>query len=197
MNSASATARTGSHDRQHQQAGHPPHQWTMSRRAPSVELQSPVMLSAGSLSPPSLSAIRGTASRDRRSHVTEHLPACLPADNATRLSGLRRCSVYAGFILRTDVDRSNNTHTHTSGCTRKVKPIWILLKQRDSEWQWQVCTSLQTDNHASTSPLSVLQSGCPSCRPTNSVKALKAYCCCTGSNRLGLCVCVCVCVCDL
>jgi len=55
---------------------------------------------------------------------------------------------------------------------------------RDSEWQWQwqwhqlghmqVCTSLQTDNHASTSPLSFLQAGCPSCRPTNSVKALKA-----------------------
>jgi len=35
--------------------------------------------------------------------------------------------------------------------------------------------SLQTDNHASTPPLKVfLQAGCPSCRPTNSVKALKA-----------------------
>jgi len=48
------------------------------------------------------------------------------------------------------------------------------------EWQWhqlsymQVCTLLQTDNHASTPPLSFLQAGCPSCRPTNSVKALKA-----------------------
>jgi len=41
----------------------------------------------------------------------------------------------------------------------------------------QVCTSLQTDNHASTPPLSFLQAGCPSCRPTNSVKALKAHCC--------------------
>ena len=38
----------------------------------------------------------------------------------------------------------------------------------------QVCTSLQTDNHASTPPLCFLQAGCPSCRPTNSVKALKA-----------------------
>ena len=38
----------------------------------------------------------------------------------------------------------------------------------------QVCTSLQTDNHASTPPLFFLQAGCPSCRPTNSVKALKA-----------------------
>jgi len=37
-----------------------------------------------------------------------------------------------------------------------------------------ICTSLQTDNHASTSPLSFLQAGCPSCRPTSSVKALKA-----------------------
>jgi len=52
---------------------------------------------------------------------------------------------------------------------------------RDSEWQWhqlgdrQVCTSLQTDNDTSTSPLSFLLAGCPSCRPTSSVKALKAY----------------------
>jgi len=49
----------------------------------------------------------------------------------------------------------------------------------DSEWQWHqlgrmhVCTSLQTDNHASTPPLIFLQARCPSCRPTNSVKALK------------------------
>ena len=55
-----------------------------------------------------------------------------------------------------------------------------FTEARDSEWQWhqlghmQVCTSLQTDNHASTSPLSFLQAGCPSCHPTNSVKALKA-----------------------
>ena len=38
----------------------------------------------------------------------------------------------------------------------------------------QVCNSLQADNHASTPPLSFLQAWCPSCRPTNSVKALKA-----------------------
>ena len=38
----------------------------------------------------------------------------------------------------------------------------------------QVCISLQTDNHASTPPLSFLQTGCPSCCPTNSIKALKA-----------------------
>jgi len=38
----------------------------------------------------------------------------------------------------------------------------------------QVRTSLQTDNHTSTPLLSFLQAGCPSCCPTNSVKALKA-----------------------
>jgi len=41
----------------------------------------------------------------------------------------------------------------------------------------QVCTSLQTDNHASTPPLSFLHAGCPSCHPANSVKALKARLC--------------------
>jgi len=38
----------------------------------------------------------------------------------------------------------------------------------------QVSTSLQTDNHTSTTPLSFLHAGCPCCRPTNSVKAMKA-----------------------
>jgi len=36
----------------------------------------------------------------------------------------------------------------------------------------QICTSIQKDNHASTPPLSFLQAGCPSCHPTNSIKAL-------------------------
>ena len=55
-----------------------------------------------------------------------------------------------------------------------------FTKARDSEWQWhqlgymQVCISLQPEDHASTPPLSFLQAGCPTCRPTNSVKALKA-----------------------
>ena len=63
---------------------------------------------------------------------------------------------------------------------QKGKTNLDFTEARDSEWQWhqlghmQVCTSLQTDNHTSTPPLSFLQAGCPSCRPTNSVKALKA-----------------------
>ena len=41
---------------------------------------------------------------------------------------------------------------------------------------WAICKySPHPDNHANIPPLSFLQAGCPSCRPTNSVKALKAY----------------------
>jgi len=56
-----------------------------------------------------------------------------------------------------------------------------FTEARESGWQWQqlghmqTCTSLQTDNHASTPLLSFLQAGCPSCRPTNRVKALKDH----------------------
>jgi len=59
---------------------------------------------------------------------------------------------------------------------QKGKTNLDFTEARDSEWQWhqQVCTLLQTDNHASTPPLNFLQAGCPSCRPTNSVRALKA-----------------------
>jgi len=62
---------------------------------------------------------------------------------------------------------------------QKGKTNLDFTEARDNEWQWhqlghmQVCTSFQTDNHASTTPLSFLQAGCSSCRPTNSVKALK------------------------
>ena len=86
-----------------------------------------------------------------------------------------------------------HTHTHTrtrpfngpfSGTTQvsryqKGKTNLDFTEARDGEWKWhqlghmQVCILLQTDNHTSTPPLSFLQAGCPSCRPTNSVKALK------------------------
>jgi len=65
------------------------------------------------------------------------------------------------------------------GRYQKGKTNLDFTEARDSEWQWhqlghmQICTLLQTDNHASTPPLSILQAGCPSCRQTNSVKALK------------------------
>ena len=83
-----------------------------------------------------------------------------------------------------------NVHTHPfngpfSGTTQvsryeKGKTNLDFTEARHSEWQWrqlghmQFCTLLQTDNHDSTPPRSFLQAGCPSCHPTNSVKALKA-----------------------
>ena len=64
---------------------------------------------------------------------------------------------------------------------QKGKTNLDFTEARKSEWQWhqlghmQVCIFLQTDNHANMhSPLSFLQTGCPFCRQTDSVKALKA-----------------------
>ena len=83
-----------------------------------------------------------------------------------------------------------HTYTHTFNGSlsmttqvnqyQKGKTSLDFAEARDSEWHWhqlgrmQVCTSLQTDNHASTPPLSFLQAGRPSCCPTNSIRALKA-----------------------
>jgi len=64
--------------------------------------------------------------------------------------------------------------------TRKVKPIWILLKQETvsgSGISWAICKSAPRSRQITTPAphYSVfLQAGCLSCRPTNSVKALKA-----------------------
>ena len=84
---------------------------------------------------------------------------------------------------RTHVRKHTNTHTLNglfSGTTQvsryqKGKNILDFTEASDSEWKWhqlgmQVCTSLQ---HPTTQ--SFLQAGSPSCRPTNSVKALKAF----------------------
>jgi len=103
-------------------------------------------------------------------------------------------TIISESISRNSIDFNNfsvkNTHTHPfnglySGTTQvsryqKGKTNLDFTEARDSEWQWhhlgdmQVCTSLQTDNHASTPPISFSQAGCPSCRPINSIKALKA-----------------------
>ena len=59
---------------------------------------------------------------------------------------------------------------------QKGKTNLDFTEARDSEWQWhrlghmQVCTLLQTDNHASTPPLSFLQAGWPYSHQTNSIK---------------------------
>ena len=82
-----------------------------------------------------------------------------------------------------------HTHTHlTALCpglpgwagTRKVKPIWILLKLETvsgSGISWAICKSAPRSRQK-TMPAPhhsvFLQARCPSCRPSNSVKALKA-----------------------
>jgi len=93
-------------------------------------------------------------------------------------------SVFYSVTLRRLVA---HTHTHPFNGPffwvsryQKGKTNLDFTEARDREWQWHqlgrmhVCTSLQTDNHASIPPLSFLQAGCPSCHPTNSVKALSA-----------------------
>jgi len=81
------------------------------------------------------------------------------------------------LITHTAKVTSRHTHTHTrltAPCpglpggagTKKVKPVWILLEQETVSgsgisWAICVCTSLQTDNHASTPPLSLFTGRMP------------------------------------
>jgi len=58
---------------------------------------------------------------------------------------------------------------------QKGKTNLDFLKQNESDWQWyqlgrmQVCTSLQTDNHASNPPLSFYRpDALPAAQPTAS-----------------------------
>ena len=124
------------------------------------------------------------------------------ASEAARRYAPHRWQFDGGISFRRQSGRHTHPLTHPlngplSGTTQvsryqKGKTNLHFTGARDSEWQWhqlgnmQVCTSLQTDNHASTSPpLSFLQAGCPSCRPTNSVKALKAQSGRHGSKNRG------------
>ena len=83
-----------------------------------------------------------------------------------------------------DVSRCKQTYTHTHipwwAGVRKVKPMWILQKQETvsvSGISWTICKSAPRTRQI-TIPAHhhwvFLQAGCPSCLPTNSVKALKA-----------------------
>jgi len=85
--------------------------------------------------------------------------------------------------------RNNNNNTCLMALCPRL-PGWAGTRKvnqsefhwsNDSEWQWhqlghmQICIPPQTNNYASTPPLSFLQTGCPSCHPTNSIKALMAH----------------------
>jgi len=99
--------------------------------------------------------------------------------------------VLVNFVFAVSQSVSQSLHTYPlspthpfkgrfSGTTRvslyqKGKTNLDFIEARDSEWQWhhlghmQVCTSLQTDNHASTSPLSFYRpDALPAAQPTAS-----------------------------
>jgi len=134
--------------------------------------------------PQSLHGVPGGCSHARASHQEGPPRAAQDGRQLPQVSGHFVCSSY-------NLSSWLHTHTHPfnsplSGTTRvsryqKGKTNLDFTEARDREWQWhqlghmQICTSLQTNNHASTPPLSFLQARCPSCRPTNSVKALKAF----------------------
>ena len=115
-------------------------------------------------------------------------PNALPGIDACVQSGEGKPSPLPAGLCDTSVTTRTHTHPFNDPLSVTTQVNWYqkgktnldFTGARDSEWQWhqlghmQVCTSLQTDNHASTPSLRFLQAGCPSCRPTNSVKALKA-----------------------
>ena len=94
--------------------------------------------------------------------------------------------------VQPDLRHSRHTHTHAhpfngpvSGTTRvrrhqKCKTNLDFTEARDSEWQWHqlgICKSAPRSRQITTPAhhhSSFLQAGCPSCCPTNSIKALKA-----------------------
>ena len=121
------------------------------------------------------------------------------------------CELVIRFLILVAARPFLHTHTHThthpfngplSGTTRvsryqKGKTNLDFTGARDSEWQWhrlgrtQVCTSLQTDNHANTPPLVFNRpDALPAAQPTASKHCVnfrwrKAYCLCKSSEQLG------------
>ena len=107
------------------------------------------------------------------------------------MSSFRRQKIFFPLFLRNQCYYAHaHTHAHPfngplSGTTRvsryhKGKPIWILLKQETvsgSGISWAICKSAPRSRQI-TMPAPhhsvFLKAGCPSCHPTNSVKALKA-----------------------
>jgi len=114
-------------------------------------------------------------------------------------SQLSTCAV--DTHARTHARTHAHTHTHTqpfngpfSGTTwvsqyQKGETSLDFTEARDSEWQWhqldhlQVCTSLQTGNHASTPPVRFLQAGCPLFRPTNKCQSTEGNTCAVDSHQ--------------
>ena len=111
--------------------------------------------------------------------LTLKLTSSRPLQMSSLIGGSVVLSAWDSMTARSEF-YSKHTHTHTFNghfpglprwaSTRKVKPIWVLLKQETvsgSGISWTVCKSAP---HHSV----FLQAGCPSCHLTNSIEALKA-----------------------
>ena len=113
-----------------------------------------------------------SASRSRQTTTSEphhkffYRPDALPAAQPTVPKHWRQITNHVTLQI---LEIQTHTHTHLTAAFSRT--TWLRLYQkgksnldfneaRDSEWQWhqlghmQVCTSLQTDNHTSTPPLS-------------------------------------------
>jgi len=127
-----------------------------------------------------LCLLQGFIAEPQRDWTVDELPSL---SGGFTVDDIKQRVLQLNQVPSTDLASLAQTHPfngHFSGTTRvswyqKGKTNLDFTEARDSEWQWhqlghmQVCTSLQTDNHASTPPLSFLQAGCPFCHPTNSI----------------------------
>ena len=129
-----------------------------------------------------LSSICGSSSSTRKNAACKqsyHVKHCntrhIPQSLAVRVN-VTSTSIYRALTQQNQENNkvirrhnaatggSNNnlfSRTTWAGRYQKDKPFWISLKQEMIGWQWHqlnhmqiICTSLQTDNHVSTSSLS-------------------------------------------
>ena len=124
-----------------------------------------------------------SAESDPCSLVTVMVYLAVSLRAASRQMIVDTYSALATFMFSPSDYKVQRTHPFNGPLSRttrvsryqKGKTSVDFTEARDSERQWhqlhhttKVCTSLQRDNHASTPPLSFLQAGCHSCRPTES-----------------------------
>ena len=127
-----------------------------------------------------------------RDRLTDWLSYGFTNHSTQNRSFLRRFSKAISWLgMEKTKPKTTNTCIHTHhhhfclgrprwASTRKVKPIWILLKRETvsgSGIGWAICKSASRSRQI-TMPAPhhsvFLQAGCPYCCPTNSVKAMKA-----------------------
>jgi len=69
--------------------------------------------------------------------------------------------------------------TLTGSASTRMSPFWILSQLRMTEvvsgdnWSYKTCKAAVKMSSPTNQHPVFLEAGCPSCRPTNSVKALK------------------------